>query len=165
MKRWYFQIKKVCNRIVFTPGYNNFKHWFLIDIKLDFLIHYNRGKLGETINCKISKFEPILTRNINKNTGKFIWSVFEEHGKYKKIELIHPCPKNPLLWNWIIKNLKPKSVIDPFLGSGTTAEVCTKLGIKWLGYEINEVYSQDINKRLKNSKKEPQQIDLKNYII
>ncbi len=78
----------------------------------------------------------------------------------EKCNYIHPCPKDPKLWKYIIGNIKPKSVLDPFMGSGTTAEICTKLGIPWLGYEINEVYSQDINKRLKNCKKEPKQISL-----
>ena len=69
----------------------------------------------------------------------------------------HTSPKNTALWYRIVKGINPISVIDPFLGSGTTAEVCVKLGIPWLGFEINEVYSQDINKRLKNCKKEPKQ--------
>ena len=77
---------------------------------------------------------------------------------YKNI--LHSCPKARRVWCWILETIKPKSVIDPFLGSGTTAEVCTKLGIPWIGYEIKEVYSQDINKRLKNCKKEPRQITL-----
>ena len=52
-------------------------------------------------------------------------------------------------------------MIDPFIGSGTTAEECIKLGIPYLGYEINKVYKQDIDLRLKGCKKEAQQIKLK----
>ena len=78
-------------------------------------------------------------------------------------EMIHPCPRAMKVWEWILKTIKPESVIDPFLGSGTTAEVCEKLGIKWLGYEINEIYSQDIEKRLRNVKVEPRQVGLEAF--
>lgn len=57
------------------------------------------------------------------------------------------------------------TILDPFMGTGTTAEACIKNNLKWLGFELNEPYSQYIEERLKNCKKEPQQIDLKNYII
>jgi site-specific DNA-methyltransferase (adenine-specific) len=83
------------------------------------------------------------------------------HQKYEGF--LHPSPKSRYLWYYILNKLKPSSVIDPFLGSGTTAEVCTKLGIPFLGYEINEVYSQDIEKRLKGCKREPKQVSLESY--
>lgn len=31
-------------------------------------------------------------------------------------------------------------VLDPFFGSGTTGEVCNRLGRKWIGIELNEAY-------------------------
>ncbi len=49
--------------------------------------------------------------------------------------------------------------------TGTTAEVCTKLGIKWLGYEINKEYRKDIEKRLSHCQKEPFQIELTNFVL
>ena len=49
----------------------------------------------------------------------------------------------------LLEDLKPKSVIDPFMGSGTTAEVCLKLGIPYCGYEKEIIYKQDIDKRIK----------------
>ena len=51
------------------------------------------------------------------------------------------------------------------MGSGTTAEICTKLGIPWIGYEMNESYKQDIETRLKNCVKEPHQIKLFKYLV
>ena len=38
-------------------------------------------------------------------------------------------------------------VLDPFMGSGTTAHVAQKLGRKWIGVEINPEYAEIINKR------------------
>ena len=61
----------------------------------------------------------------------------------------HPDPKPLGSWNYILNKLEPTSVLDPFLGSGTTAQVCEHLGIPWLGYEIMEEYAPDIEKRIK----------------
>ncbi len=41
----------------------------------------------------------------------------------------------------------PCTVLDPFLGSGTVAEVCEALGRHWLGIELNPEYEPLIRKR------------------
>ena len=38
-------------------------------------------------------------------------------------------------------------VLDPFMGSGTTALMAQKLGRKWIGIELNEEYATIINKK------------------
>ena len=38
-------------------------------------------------------------------------------------------------------------VLDPFLGSGTTGEVCQELGRNWIGFELNEANGPLIEKR------------------
>ena len=54
----------------------------------------------------------------------------------------------------IIKNLIENSsrpgdlVLDPFLGSGTTAAACLELGRNYLGYEINPEYFGIAEKRI-----------------
>ena len=39
-------------------------------------------------------------------------------------------------------------VLDPFMGSGTTAAVAKKLGRKWIGIEKEEKYIKASKKRL-----------------
>ncbi len=41
-------------------------------------------------------------------------------------------------------------VLDPFMGSGTTAVACKRLGRHFIGFEINEEYCDIANKRLYN---------------
>ena len=43
-------------------------------------------------------------------------------------------------------------VLDPFMGSGTTAVAAKELGIKFIGFEICEEYVNIANKRLENTK-------------
>jgi len=38
-------------------------------------------------------------------------------------------------------------VLDPFMGSGTTAMVAQKLGRKWIGFELNDKYTELINRK------------------
>ena len=147
---WYMQFSKF-ERVLFTCGYNNIRYWYLKD-DFQLIIWYNPVKQGECKIAKLTKFEPILTIGFPKSI-KFIKGIFKmnsDSGTIKKNDrYIHPCPKPIKVWNYLIENSKPQSVLDPFLGSGTTAEVCESLGIPWLGFELMEEYSPDIEKRIK----------------
>ena len=41
-------------------------------------------------------------------------------------------------------------VLDPFMGSGTTAAVAKRLGRKYVGYELEEEYIKIAKKRLED---------------
>lgn len=54
----------------------------------------------------------------------------------------HPCPK-PIPWMvWAVNlaSLSGETVLDPFMGSGTTGVVCAQLGRKFIGIEIEPKY-------------------------
>lgn len=64
------------------------------------------------------------------------------HPTQKPIEIIErmilaSCPENGI-------------VLDPFLGTGTTAFVCSKINRKYVGFEINPEYYEMVVERLKN---------------
>ena len=46
------------------------------------------------------------------------------------------------------------TVLDPFMGSGTTAIACVRSNRQYLGFEINEEYVKISKKRLKDDKLE-----------
>lgn len=56
--------------------------------------------------------------------------------------LKHPAPFHPDLPKFFIKWLTNKRniVLDPFMGSGTVAEVAKEMGRNYLGFEINPIY-------------------------
>jgi site-specific DNA-methyltransferase (adenine-specific) len=62
----------------------------------------------------------------------------------------HPCPYPEGLPEFFIKLLtRPgDSVLDPFLGSGTTAVVAKRLGRSCLGFEINPTYFKIARQRI-----------------
>jgi DNA modification methylase len=62
----------------------------------------------------------------------------------------HPCQMPEAVLERIIRvATNPGSlVIDPFAGSGTTLAVAKKLGRKFLGVELSDVYADGVRKRL-----------------
>ncbi|MFH1738341.1 MAG: DNA methyltransferase [bacterium] len=52
----------------------------------------------------------------------------------------HPTEKPITLMKWCLGFLEGETVLDPFLGSGTTAVACERLGRRWIGIEISEDY-------------------------
>ena len=56
----------------------------------------------------------------------------------------HPCPKPEKSWSWLVDKVATSemSVLDPFMGSGTTLRICKDRGIKCVGIEQNEEYCE-----------------------
>jgi DNA modification methylase len=65
----------------------------------------------------------------------------------------HPAQYPEKLIERIILSVTNKKdlVLDPFMGSGTTAKVAKKLGRNYVGYETNREYIDMANKRLKKN--------------
>ena len=62
----------------------------------------------------------------------------------------HPCPKPFKAWKWLAEkvSLEGETIIDPFMGSGTTLRAAKDLGRKAIGIEIEERYCEIAVKRL-----------------
>lgn len=73
---------------------------------------------------------------VGKSTQKI-----KEHSATFPLELV-----NKIIVAFTQKN---DLILDPFLGSGTTAVACEKLGRKWIGIEISEKYCEIAAKRIK----------------
>lgn len=69
----------------------------------------------------------------------------------------HPCPK-PIDWMlWLVNrgSLKGQTVLDPFMGSGTTLVACAKLGRKGIGIEIDPGYFDIACRRVEEAYRQP----------
>lgn len=66
----------------------------------------------------------------------------------------HPTQKPEELMRWCIQQAKyhdiPQTILDPFLGSGTTAVACKQLNRNFIGIEISPEYCKIAEERLKN---------------
>lgn len=62
----------------------------------------------------------------------------------------HPCPKPYGQWSWLVArcSLEGETILDPFMGSGTTLRAAKDLGRKAIGIDIEEKYCEIAVKRL-----------------
>lgn len=75
----------------------------------------------------------------------------------------HPTEKPVGIMQWAIEkcngnlpNVKiPYTILDPFMGSGTTGVACAKLGRKFIGIEIEQKYFDIACKRMEEAYRQP----------
>lgn len=68
----------------------------------------------------------------------------------------HPTQKPVQVMLWCLGFLPAaQTILDPFMGSGTTGVACVKLGRKFIGVELEERYFQIACKRIEDAYKQP----------
>ena len=69
----------------------------------------------------------------------------------------HQTQKPIALMVWCIGQLSgtPATILDPFMGSGTTGVACVKLGRKFIGIEIDEKYFDIARRRIEQAYAQP----------
>ena len=75
----------------------------------------------------------------------------------KGVERVHPTQKPIAVMEWAIKETTDDNhtILDPFMGSGTTGVACVKLGRKFIGIEIEPKYFDIACKRIEAAVAEP----------
>ena len=68
----------------------------------------------------------------------------------------HPCPKPIRSWQKLTNRVtrRGETILDPFMGSGTTGVACAKLGRKFIGIEIDETYFDIAYRRIEDAYKQ-----------
>lgn len=64
---------------------------------------------------------------------------------------VHPTQKPVDLMKWCIELSKAETVLDPFMGSGTTGVACSRLGRNFIGCEIDPTYFAIAERRIKEA--------------
>ncbi len=124
-------------------SYPTREDWLKVKKFLDFDDKYDENMLTE-----YAKPAEKMNHPDGKNPGD-VWEI-----NTKPFPEAHFATFPPELPRRVIKCACPKDgiVLDPFMGSGTTAMVAEELGRKWIGIELNEEYVNIIKKRLENKK-------------
>jgi len=71
----------------------------------------------------------------------------------------HPSQKPVALMEWSIGFVGSQTIVDPFMGSGTTGVACIKLGRKFIGIEIEPKYFDIACRRIEEAWKQPRLFD------
>lgn len=97
-------------------------------------------------------------RNFSLAEAELAWTskdavvrVFDGHRSDQGRE--HPTQKPIALMRWCVAKTKG-TVIDPFMGSGTTGVACMNLGRKFIGIEIEERYFDIACERIENAQRQ-----------
>jgi DNA modification methylase len=67
----------------------------------------------------------------------------------------HPTQKPLALMRWCMKWISGRTILDPFMGSGTTLVACAKLGRRGIGIEIDPGYFDIACRRVKQAYRQP----------
>jgi len=138
-----------CSFKNYAEDYNKLAELF--DIKNCIVWDKGGGGLGDLVHSLSTDYELAIVAHKGQRPieGKRDGSVWAE-GKVFNLTQQHPTEKPVALMERIIdKFSKPNDLIlDPFLGSGTTAVACKKLNRRFIGLEISEEYCKIANQRL-----------------
>lgn len=75
-----------------------------------------------------------------------------------KARKLHPHQKPVALMAWVLRTLKVTvgdTVIDPFMGSGSLGVACWRLGINYVGIEVDPHYYEVATERLTDELRQP----------
>lgn len=133
--KWFTQIQS--KNILITPGIANLKQWLLRDPR--WVIAWVKNNSMKRITIGFNCWEPIL-----------FWGKNQPHS-YRDVIICptipqkingHPTPKPQKLFSILVSDysIVGNTVLDLFMGSGTTLVVAKNLNRKSIGIEIEEKY-------------------------
>ena len=151
-KNWFTEARRISTAVIFTPGMSNLKMWLTeIEYPKDILCWYVKNSRSHNpISGGFLHWEPILLYG-NVRIGKNAFAHTVET-KRNRMRDSHYCGKpiklykdiiNECFWGKGKMDKTVECVIDPFIGSGTTAVVCKTLGIDCVGIDINFEYIKE----------------------
>ena len=114
--------------------------WLFWDKKFENTTNFSHGELAWTsLDKRLEKFT--LSSKAETRGGR---------------DRAHPTQKPVALMKWCLTHVPDaRTVLDPFMGSGTTGVACVKLGRKFTGIEIDPGYFDIACKRIRDAYAQP----------
>lgn len=98
--------------------------------------------------------------SINMNARSFEKSVKSASLEKNLQTAAHPSQKPVALMEWCLGFLPDaETILDPFMGSGTTGVACAKLGRRFVGIEIDPGYFEIACRRIEEAYRQPRLFD------
>jgi len=150
---------RIANLLVVIPGI-----WSLgkciSEMGKDYLWTIAGHKGGAMSNGAIgfNKWQPIvIAGKPNHRIGSDAFDFSPSDIDHK---IYHSCQKPINFMSWIVSKTTKETdtILDPFMGSGTTGVACVQTGRNFIGIEISEEYFRIAERRIADAQKQPRLI-------
>ena len=133
------------------PDCRAFVFWKGDVFPLEYTARHIWSKANRNVGSRGEQYEEIYELNGN-STGLVLRHAVIDSKMNAQINsdiyFDHPTQKPIRLIRRLLEGASCETVLDPFIGSGTTAIACERLHIKWIGIEISEEYAEMAAKRI-----------------
>jgi DNA modification methylase len=144
--RWFSEICRLTRNQIVTPGRSNEAIWAALTPSAVWAAWTKRNAMKCGWVSYLLQWEPIIFNGTFPRTRAS--DIFDYPIIPGRARCGHPVPKPLALWEDLMRHYARGSVLDPFLGSGTTLVACYRLGRSGVGIEISEAYCQLAAERL-----------------
>lgn len=105
---------------------------------------------GKNFSSYTFRFNPIYVYRYGEpNPNRLIWSDTFGCQPVMKQDKQHPYQDPDLLYLTLVEMFRDcETILDPFMGSGTTAIACMSAGRHFLGFEVNSEYAEISRRRI-----------------
>jgi len=143
------KILKKCNRTMLTCGHTNMWKYPIPRWVIAWINPAGANKNSWGFTC----WQPVLCygKDVYLANRKGARQDIIVHNETSDKRIKHSCSKPIQFWTKLLirGSINPNDVIlDPFMGSGTTAVACEKLGRKWVGIELSKDYCDETIRRV-----------------
>ena len=109
-------------------------------------IVWDKDNSGDFADCELA------WTSHKKAVRKFVWR-WNGFIKEQPEQRYHPTQKPLALMKWVIANYTSEgtTILDPFMGSGTTGVACVQTGRNFIGIEIDPGYFEIAKRRIEEA--------------
>ena len=120
------------------------------NVKYNPIMRKGKARIKNGIKDKHGTFSGAKSEQVF-NDNYYPESILNFSGASMRIKRQHPTQKPVELISYLIKTYSNENdiILDPFLGSGTTAVACKQLKRNFIGIEISEKYCEIARERLR----------------
>lgn len=131
------ELKRLADFIIMPACAVKRLSWWYANHNPEWLVAWHKGSPGHQSTIGFNDWEPHVVWGRPKKPMHDYFSTrcgFEENG--------HPCPKPLAYALWLVSRAAShhETILDPFMGSGTTGVACAKLGRHFMGIEKERKY-------------------------
>ena len=121
--------------------------WFVFDRKTE------RGAKSFITDCELAWVKGLQYKTTR--IFRHMWAGFQRDSEVGERHL-HPTQKPVELMLWCLEFFQhSNTILDPFMGSGTTGVACARLGRRFIGIEIEPKYFDIACKRIEQAYRQP----------